>query len=82
MNERIRELGRQVGFYMAPTHPGGFPNEDLLVIEKFAELIILECANIARREDHDPYECILSHFGVETVDDTLRTRSTYFGNDV
>ena len=33
--------------------------------EKFAELIIRECADIALREDHDPYECIKSHFGVK-----------------
>jgi hypothetical protein len=33
--------------------------------QKFAELIIMECANIALREDHDPYECILKHFGVK-----------------
>ena len=33
-------------------------------IEKFAELIVRECAGVALREDHDPYECILKHFGV------------------
>jgi hypothetical protein len=33
--------------------------------EKFAELIVRECADIALREDHDPYECIKSHFGVK-----------------
>jgi hypothetical protein len=33
--------------------------------EKFAELIVKECAEIALREDHDPYECIKSHFGVK-----------------
>lgn len=32
---------------------------------KFAEAIVKECANIALREDHDPYECILKHFGVD-----------------
>ena len=34
-------------------------------IVKFAELIVKECAEIALREEHDPYECILKHFGVE-----------------
>ena len=34
-------------------------------IEEFAELIVRECASVALREDHDPYECILNHFGVE-----------------
>ena len=33
--------------------------------ELFAELIIRECATIAMREDHDPYECILRAFGVD-----------------
>ena len=33
--------------------------------QRFAELIVGECANIAFREDHDPYECILKHFGVK-----------------
>jgi len=33
--------------------------------KKFAELIIKECADIALREDHDPSDCILNHFGVE-----------------
>ena len=33
--------------------------------QKFSELIIRECADIAMREDHDPAECIKKHFGVE-----------------
>ena len=32
---------------------------------KFSEALVRECANIALREDHDPYECILRHFGIE-----------------
>ena len=32
---------------------------------RFAESIVRECADIALREDHDPYECILKHFGVK-----------------
>ena len=47
----------------------------------FAETIIRTCAEIAMREEHDPYECIMKHFGLETVDSTLRARSTYFGNN-
>ena len=47
----------------------------------FGETIIRTCAEIALREEHDPYECILKHFGLETVDSTLRARSTYFGNN-
>ena len=33
--------------------------------QRFAELIVKECADIALREDHDPYECIKRHFGVK-----------------
>lgn len=33
--------------------------------DKFAELLVRECADIALREEHDPYECIKKHFGVE-----------------
>ena len=33
--------------------------------EKFAELIVKECAEIAMREDHEPAECIKKHFGVK-----------------
>ena len=33
--------------------------------QRFAELIVKECADIALREDHDTYECIKSHFGVK-----------------
>jgi hypothetical protein len=31
----------------------------------FAESIIRMCADIALREQHDPYECILKHFGLD-----------------
>ena len=34
-------------------------------IDMFAELIIRECAAIALHEDHDPFECIMNHFGIE-----------------
>ena len=37
-----------------------------LKMQKFAEAIVKECAAIALREDHDPADCILAHFGVES----------------
>ena len=58
MNKRIQELLEQAGVTYAV-----MPKDT--VYEKFAELIVRECANIAMREDHDPYECILKHFGIE-----------------
>ena len=54
---------------------------------KFAELIVRECAKIADIADKNKCEWIggniLTHFGVELdVNETLRNRSTYFGNDI
>ena len=73
MHERIKELMVEAGITEQPAKLKILKNDDGTVtsggweypIEKFAELIVLECANIALREDHDPYECILKHFGVE-----------------
>ena len=69
MNERIKELAEQAGFELNPAH---FNHE------KFAELIVRECAWIANDPapsvyDHDSYklgrkfasEDVLKHFGVE-----------------
>jgi len=81
MNERIRELARQSG--ALPTQDCGVPqwyiDED--EFEKFAELIIKECAEIClEANDH---KNILQHFGIEPdVNENLRNRSTYFGNDI
>jgi len=36
---------------------------------KFAELIIRKCSDIALREEHDPSDCILTHFGLKRVND-------------
>ena len=61
MNERIQELAREAGFYANP---------DVEKFEKFAELIVRECA---KQVDNywDEFENgyadkkILEHFGVE-----------------
>jgi hypothetical protein len=60
MNERIKEL-----LVNAMTEVG--PDDtDLKTLEKFAELIIRECANVAADHDAiDIYEEIREHFGVE-----------------
>ena len=78
MNEQIKLLWEEA----AKTTQGDSWEEQTKFMERFAELIVKECASIALREDHDPYECILKHFGIETVDSTLRNRSTYFGHDL
>jgi len=70
MNERIRELAGQsvVRFdkdmdgSMEPEEQGRWVRyEDL---EKFAELIVKECANYAYSDDQD-HKAMLKHFGVE-----------------
>ena len=60
MNERIELLAEQAGF-IPDNAPGLNP-----VLEKFAELIVKECAEIAKTAE--PYrsdDLILRHFGVE-----------------
>ena len=67
MNERIKELVGQAKFMAEETiNKKISKNAELdAFAEKFAQLIVRECANIAMREDHDPAECIKKHFGVE-----------------
>jgi hypothetical protein len=64
MNERIRELAEQAYEY------SNIPNSDgVFNKEKFAELIVLECATIADKDSSQPCasygELIKQHFGVE-----------------
>ncbi len=68
MNERIRELAEQAG--ITTNIDTDYFEKDInkwvdYYSQKFAELIVQECADIALREDHEPSECILTHFGVK-----------------
>ena len=69
MNERIQELAEQAGMVMYPTGLGGIKENTIWGdhnIEKFAELIVRECANIAdKAEPYKSTDLILKHFGVE-----------------
>ena len=65
MNERIQELAREAGFYANP---------DVEKFEKFAELIVKECAKVCRDQPNvyalkaDRDNCAIAieeHFGVE-----------------
>ena len=63
MNERIRELAEQAGY-----KPLGTFADELMEIynEKFAELIVRECAWAADfAEDTSPGDYVKKHFGVE-----------------
>ena len=76
MNERIKELAEQARDWGYAEHSGY--TAQLLFEEKFAELIVRECAWIANDPapsvyDHDSYKLgrkfagidVLKHFGVE-----------------
>ena len=78
MNERILELMTKAGFDVEKLrmYPGGWPREDLLVLQDFAELIVRECVAVLNRrfmgdmnrEDMEVRRCIddvKKHFGVK-----------------
>ena len=66
MNERIKQLAEQA-FESAHGENGNMP----MMLEKFAELIVRECAKIAGKAEYsdtwlEPVEdAIKKHFGVE-----------------
>ena len=59
MNERIKELAREAGLLVH--NPTGVPTK----LEKFALLIVQECAKVADGGWADPGHQIKQHFGVE-----------------
>ena len=77
MNERIRELAEHCDFYVGNEHYNESHEEkQRLWVEKFAELSVRECIDIASQEDFDVmmkegYPCsqtakkIKEHFGIE-----------------
>ena len=67
MNERIKELADESARYSAimalPTGQSG--NE--LFVEKFTQLIVMECADIAdKAEPYKANDLIKQHFGVKS----------------
>lgn len=81
--EKLDSLASQAGFdveRLRAPHPGGFPREDMLALESFAELIVRECIGCCEQVISDPVpksvdtfeqggiHCmdeIKQHFGVE-----------------
>jgi hypothetical protein len=60
MNERIREFAEKCeGIMICECGETGFN------YEKFAELIVKECAQMADFADKNPGDYVLKHFGVE-----------------
>mgnify|MGYP003333187985 CR=1 FL=1 len=68
MNERIYEFATRAGAYCETYLHGGDPKPpvlDNMDLEKFAQLIVLECARwLGNREFASP-EALKQHFGVE-----------------
>ena len=76
MNERIQKLAEQAGLLykqFGPTVETRYMKKKEQDLEKFAELIVRECANIFGREDTGEYQVdgnwiaktIKQHFGVD-----------------
>jgi len=64
MNERIKELAEQATSIQGPTPYNPLCWEDEL--EKFAQLIVWECAQVAdKAEPYQTSDLIREHFGVE-----------------
>jgi hypothetical protein len=65
MNERIKELAKQAT--KIERHYTGISGYDVSEFdkEKFAELIVKECADVVYETDHFRGKYILEHFGVE-----------------
>ena len=73
MNERIQEIAEQAGYTPIPGFDFANSLEEVF-ITKFAELIVKECASMARVFQSNEYdftgdldldEFMLKHFGVE-----------------
>jgi len=67
MNEKIRELAEQANWLFADKVTGEFTDYDKR-IQKFAELIVKECAHIALMSNGNNlhvFTLIKEHFGVE-----------------
>jgi len=81
MNERIQQLAEQATSYADTLDVADQRIYQEIRDREFAELIIKECAEIClEANDH---KNILRHFGIEPdVNENLRNRSTYFGNDI
>jgi hypothetical protein len=73
MNQRIRELAEQAGGHISIRNLASNPVQHIESvelwddrIEKFAQLIVRECAEVAdKAEPYQTSDLILKHFGVE-----------------
>ena len=61
MNERIQQLAERAGIEWDEKYHYFV---SAATMRLFAQSVAQECADIALREEHDPYECIKKHFGL------------------
>jgi hypothetical protein len=64
MNERVKKLAEQAGIYKLNLSD----ETEYWIMEKFAELVVLKCADIGEQYADGNYEVrnqILEHFGIE-----------------
>jgi hypothetical protein len=70
MNELILKLMTEAGFDVEKLrmYPGGWPREDLLVLEDFAQLVVKEVFDCIANEGFEVYgpvtQKVKEHFGV------------------
>jgi hypothetical protein len=72
MNERIKELVKQAGGHISMRNLASNPVQHIETvelwddrIEKFAELIVQECAELCDINDKEQGDILRKHFGVE-----------------
>ena len=88
-NERVQQLAERAGIEWDDKYHYYVSAASLRL---FAQSVAKECADLCNGIDTE-YEgedvlatwcatAIEKHFGIETVDETLRRRSTYYGNNL
>ena len=66
MNERLKELAKQAGYYQEQDVDGSrFDAMPRQCFEKFAELIVRECLGLTDGHGNIRPEDVQKHFGVE-----------------
>jgi len=71
MNDRILKLMAKAGFDVEKLrmYPGGWPREDLLILQDFAQLVVKEVFDCIANEGFEVYgpvtQKVKEHFGVE-----------------
>jgi hypothetical protein len=69
VNEKIKQLAKQAGIWFEDAKAVRTHSVSTTTLEKFAELIIKDCASVSNRAWNDagtyPGNLVLKHFGVK-----------------